>query len=318
MKKMNGLLWLLLLVVLAACGEPPAAVEESPDAETLRLARSGTVDSVMPRLVIGLRVPGGCEALRDTLSAEAWLLVDDATGWVISQKNASQRMYMASLTKMMTCLVALENGEMTDSIDILPADMVTRDSRVRPGHAYTLRHLLYEMMLLSDNDAAYAVARHVGGGDTARFYRLMNAKAAYLGMADTHFANPNGMPNDSNYSSARDLARLVRYAMADSSFARIVGTQQMDIPLLDGRHLPCRNTNALLATYEGCTGVKTGFTLQAGCCLASAATRRGTTLVLILLKSSSMARRFSESAALLDYGFQVMDAADLHPASGGK
>ena len=285
-------------------------------AEELRLARCGSVDSVMPRLAVSLKTVEGYAAL-DTISAEAWLLVDDATGWVISQKNAAQRMYMASLTKMMTCLVALENGKMADSIDILRADIVTHDSRVRPGQSYTLRNLLYEMMLLSDNDAAYAVARLVGG-DSLGFYRMMNEKAAYLGMGDTHFDNPNGMPNDSNYSSARDLMKLVRYAMADSAFAAMVGTADMDVPLTDGRHLPCHNTNALLGTYDGCIGVKTGFTRQAGCCLASAARRDGTTLVLVLLKSTSMPRRFSESAALLDYGFRVMEAADLHSAIAGK
>ena len=314
MKKANFLLLLLALVV--ACKEAPRVETPPMTAEELRLARCGSVDSVMPRLAVSLRAVEGYAAL-DTISAEAWLLVDDATGWVISQKNAAQRMYMASLTKMMTCLVALENGKMADSIDILRADIVTHDSRVRPGQSYTLRNLLYEMMLLSDNDAAYAVARHVGG-DSLGFYRMMNEKAAYLGMGDTHFDNPNGMPNDSNYSSARDLMRLVRYAMADSTFAAMVGTADMDVPLTDGRHLPCHNTNALLGTYDGCIGVKTGFTRQAGCCLASAARRGGTTLVLVLLKSTSMPRRFSESAALLDYGFRVMEAADLHSAITGK
>jgi D-alanyl-D-alanine carboxypeptidase len=96
--------------------------------------------------------------------------------------------------------------------------------------------------------------------------------------------------------------------MADSAFAQIVGTVEKDIPLTDGRHMPCRNTNALLMTYEGCIGIKTGFTRQAGNCLASAATRDGVTLYLVLLNSRSMSSRFKESALLLDYGFQVMNA----------
>jgi D-alanyl-D-alanine carboxypeptidase len=96
--------------------------------------------------------------------------------------------------------------------------------------------------------------------------------------------------------------------MRDSLFAAIVGTVEKDVPLLDGRHMPCRNTNALLKTYEGCMGIKTGFTRQAGNCLASAASRDGVTLYLVLLNSRSMSTRFTESALLLDYGFNVMKA----------
>jgi D-alanyl-D-alanine carboxypeptidase len=137
---------------------------------------------------------------------------------------------------------------------------------------------------------------------------MMNEKAEYLGMTHTHFANPNGVPNPNNYSTASDLIRLSRYCMRDSLFASIVGTIEKDVPLLDGRHMPCRNTNALLKTYEGCMGIKTGFTRQAGNCLASAASRDGVTLYLVLLNSRSMSSRFTESALLLDYGFNVMKA----------
>lgn len=296
---------LVLLTVLASCRHEEKANEQPPSAEELRLARTGHIDSTLSCRILSANNEADRLAL-DTLSAESWLLIDDATGFVISQKNANQRMYMASLTKIMTCLLALEHGNMGDTIIIGKGDLVTRDSRVRPDDSYTLRHLLYEMMLVSDNDAAYAVARHISGDSTA-FYQLMNEKAAYLGMSNTHFANPNGMPNDSNYSTAADLARLVRYSLADTAFAGIVRTAEMDIPLLDGRHLPCHNSNALLDSYEGCIGVKTGFTRKAGCCLASAATRHDVTLILILLKSNSMAARFTESATLLDYGFHVAE-----------
>ena len=241
----------------------------------------------------------------NALSAEAWVLVEDSTGFIISEKNADQRMYMASITKMMTCLLALEKGKMDDSIEITKDVYVTRDARVRVGDRYTVGNMIREMMMMSDNVAAYALAKYVGG-DTLTFYQMMNEKAAYLGMKGTHFDNPNGMPNNNNYSTAYDLLRLSRYSMQNKAFAEIVGTASADIPLLDGRHLPCQNTNALLKKYEGCIGIKTGFTRQAGNCLASAATRDGVTLYLILLKSKSSTSRFSESAALLDYGFEVM------------
>jgi D-alanyl-D-alanine carboxypeptidase len=137
---------------------------------------------------------------------------------------------------------------------------------------------------------------------------MMNDKAACLGMVSTHFANPNGITNDSTYSTARDLLVLARYCMRDSIFAEIVSTPFIDIPLLDGRHLPCDNTNLLLRDYDGCIGIKTGYTRRAGGCLASAATRKGKTLILILLNSKTKGTRFKESSELLDYGFLTLQS----------
>ena len=276
----------------------------SPEQE--RLERINRIDSTSLSEVVKLDSIDGFEQL-SSLTADAWMLIDDSTGCIISEKNADELRHMASITKMMTCLLALENGQMGDTIEITEDVYVAKDSRVKLGDKYEMRHLIDEMMLISDNDAAYALAKHIGG-DTLRFCDMMNEKAEYLGMTHTHFANPNGVPNPNNYSTASDLIRLSRYCMRDSLFAAIVGTVEKDVPLLDGRHMPCRNTNALLKTYEGCLGIKTGFTRQAGNCLASAASRDGVTLYLVLLNSRSMSTRFTESALLLDYGFNVMKA----------
>ena len=291
-------LLLLFLLAVTGCGQREAPLS----AEELRLqhcwwidSTTIAVDSLMEREALGAP------------TAESWMLVDDSTGLLLSAKNADRRMFPASLTKMMTCLLALESGKLADSIVITDDVYVAKNSRVRAGDGYLAGHLLCEMMLQSDNDAAYALAKHLAG-DTLAFCEMMNRKAAYLGMDSTHFANPNGMPNDSNYTTARDLLVLARYCMGDSSFAKIVGTPFMDIPLTDGRHLPCPNTNTMLETYPGCIGVKTGFTRQAGACLASAAMRDGNTLFLVLLNSKTLNTRFSESEALLDYGFRVMAA----------
>ena len=305
-RQMWGLL-MLALIPFASCrrqatAEPPVVL--SPEEQ--RLAAVSTIDSITLPALTDLTAIAGAECL-DSITAAAWMLVDDATGAVISQHHAQEQRPIASLTKMMTCLLALEQGNMSDTVVVTPDVYVARNSRTRPGDSYVMRHMLDEMMLTSDNDAAYALAKHIAG-DTLSFCRMMNEKAAYLGMDSTHFANPNGMPNDSNYSTASDMVRLVRYCLRDSTFATIVSTAEKDVPLADGRHMPCQNTNMLLTSYEGCIGVKTGFTRQAGHCLASAATRQGSTLVLVLLSSKSMASRFTESASLLDYGFNVLDS----------
>ncbi len=303
----NTFLWLLLIVAaIVSCtsGDVTGSRQLSPEQE--RLEKINMIDSTSLCEILHLDSIEGYELL-NSLTADAWMLIDDSTGYIISEKNADEPRPMASITKMMTCLLALENGQMGDTIEITQDVYIAKDSRVKLGDKYTMRNLIDEMMLVSDNDAAYALAKHLGG-DTLRFYDMMNEKAAYLGMTNTHFANPNGVPNLNNYSTASDLVRLSRYSMRDSLFAAIVGTTEKDIHLLDGRHMPCRNTNALLTTYEGCLGIKTGFTRQAGNCLASAATRDGVTLYLVLLNSRSMSSRFKESAILLDYGFNVMKA----------
>lgn len=297
---------LALLLSMTACHNDGKAVTAALTPEQELLAEINNIDSVTFQTIINPDSVEGFDKL-STLSAESWMLIDDSTGMVISQKYANEPQYMASLTKMMTCLLALENGNMADTVEITKDVFISRNSRVRLGERYLLGNLIYEMMLQSDNDAAYAIAKHLAG-DTLKFCEIMNEKAAYIGMSNTHFANPNGMPNINNYSTACDLIRLARYSMRDSAFATIVGTAYKDVPLVDGRHMACYNTNVLLNKYQGCIGIKTGFTRQAGNCLASAATRDGITLYLILLNSRSRSSRFNESAILLDYGFKAMKA----------
>lgn len=303
--------WILFLALLGgvmACnmGRSEYASVLTPEFELERLERINRIDSVSLSTLLEQDSVERAEIL-SSITAEAWMLIDDSTGFVISQKNATRQLCMASITKMMTCLLALEKGNPADTVFITDDVYIAKDSRVRLGDGYRLDNLVYEMMLVSDNDAAYALAKHIAG-DTLAFCDMMNQKAVYLGMDSTHFANPNGVPNIHNYSCASDLVRLSRYAMRDSAFAQIVGTVEKDIPLVDGRHMPCQNTNVMLTTYEGCIGIKTGFTRQAGNCLASAATRDGVTLYLVLLNSRSMSSRFKESAILLDYGFKAMKA----------
>ena len=300
MKWTNVLPSLLLLLSCYACGSGERLTPEEQ-----RLRKIALIDSTLQDYV-RLDSVEGFDQL-EGLSAEAWMLIDDSTGFIISQKNADEKLFIASITKMMTCLLVLENGNLDDTVCITKDVFIVRDSWVKIGDSYRLGDLVYEMMMMSDNNAAYAIAQHIAG-DTLTFYNMMNEKAQYLGMDSTHFASPNGRPNDDNYSSASDLVRLSRYCMCDSLFANIVGTAEKDIPLLDGRHLPCMNTNLLLTSYDGCIGIKTGYTRQASGCLASAATRDNTTLFLVLLGSRGRSLRFKESVILLDYGFKAIRA----------
>ena len=296
---------IIIALAIASCRNT-GGVEAPKTAEQIRLEQISLMDTTELMMRVNPDTIEGHKKL-DSLTAEAWMLIDDSTGIVISAKNAYSRRYMASITKMMTALLALERGVMTDTVEITEDVFINRDSRVKLGQAYQMGDLITEMMMISDNDAAYAIAKHIAG-DTLQFYDMMNRKAQYLGMDSTNFASPNGMPNANNYSSAADLIKLARYCMRDSAFAAVVGTAEKKIPLTDGRHLDARNSNALLHTYEGCTGIKTGYTNQAGYCLASQATRNGITLTLVLLNSRSFKSRFIESAAILDYGFRVMQA----------
>ena len=225
MKKMISFLtcgMFLLLLCCFACGSG-----ETLTPEQQRLQKIARIDSTLQDFVQLDSVEG--YDLLANLTAEAWMLVDDSTGFIISQKNADKKRFIASITKMMTCLLAVENGNPSDTVCVTADDCLTRDACVEAGDTYLLGDLIREMMLVSDNNAAYTIARHIGG-DTLIFYDMMNQKAQYLGMDSTHFASPNGMPNDSNYSSASDLVRLSRYCLGDSTFSEIVSTAEADLP----------------------------------------------------------------------------------------
>ncbi|MBR6181879.1 MAG: D-alanyl-D-alanine carboxypeptidase [Prevotella sp.] len=300
---------MLLATGLISCHsekEEAANDSEQTRLEQARLEQAIHMDTTSLMKVVDTDTIGS-RAKLDALTASAWMLVDDSTGMVISAKNAYERRYMASITKMMTALLALEQGQLTDTVEITDDVCIDNNAHVKAGDAFVTGDLIYEMMMSSDNNAAYALAKHVAG-DTLAFYDMMNRKARYLDMYNTNFANPNGMPNDNNYSCAADLMKLARYCMRDSAFAAVAGTKEKEILLTDGRKMNCKNVNELLFTYKGCTGIKTGSTLQAGFCLVSSATRDGTTLTLVLLNSRTSDKRLKESATLLDHGFKVMRA----------
>jgi D-alanyl-D-alanine carboxypeptidase (penicillin-binding protein 5/6) len=243
------------------------------------------------------------------VAAAAAVLVDQAHGQVLLRRNANARRPIASLTKIMTALLVLERAELSDRVKVSARAAAQSGSvlGLEPGERISVENLLYALMLQSSNDAAVALAEHVGGS-TGRFVKMMNRRAGDLGLSRTRLASPNGLDDDGR-STAADLARLTMTAIEHPSFAEIVETKRRDIPAPSGppRHIQSRN--ALLWLYPEATGVKTGFTSAAGRCLVATAERDGRRLVAVVLGEPGEA--FSDGAALLNYGFEGFVERDL-------
>ena len=215
--------------------------------------------------------------------------------------NENQRLPMASTTKIMTAIVALENSKLDKTVIIDDEAVGTEGSSayLKGGDTYTLEGLLYALLLQSANDAAVAIAINVGGTQD-RFVEMMNQKAEDLNLRDTHFANPNGLDAKDHYTSAYDLARLSSYALKNADFSRIVSTKTKTVISNEGTLRTFYNHNKLLGSFDGCIGVKTGYTKSSGRCLVSAALRDGMTLVAVTLDDGDDWRDHKE---MLEYGF---------------
>jgi D-alanyl-D-alanine carboxypeptidase (penicillin-binding protein 5/6) len=237
------------------------------------------------------------------LSAEGAALIDVASGRILYSKNGSKKMRIASLTKTMTAIVAIETGKLDTVVTVPPEAVGVEGSSIylKRSEKLTLEELLYGLMLRSGNDAAVTIATHVGGS-VPGFTYLMNEKAALIGMNHTNFTNPHGL-DDSNmhYSTAEDMAKLSAYALRNPVFRQIVSTKVKDISW-EGEEWDRRllNKNKMLHLYSGADGVKTGYTKLAKRCLAASATRDGRQLATITLNASD---DWNDSAKLLDWGF---------------
>lgn len=236
-----------------------------------------------------------CQTSAINTSAASAVLVEQESGRVLYAQAADEERLIASTTKIMTALVALEHGDLRAEYTVTAEDMAEGSSMyLKPGDTLRLEELLYGLMLASGNDAALAVA-HCVSGKLTDFVALMNDTAQRLGMTHSHFMNPNGLDAQGHYASARDMATLTRHALENEDFRRIVSTASITI---GQRYL--QNHNKLLKRCEGCIGVKTGFTKAAGRTLVSAAQREGMTLVCVTLNDGD---DWNDHMALFDYGF---------------
>jgi D-alanyl-D-alanine carboxypeptidase (penicillin-binding protein 5/6) len=239
------------------------------------------------------------------LSAQAWFMIDAETGRILSSKNPDNRMYPASMTKMMTCILACESGRLNEIVTISKAAAAVPYGNVAKGEKYKLHDLLYRVMLPSDNGAAHAVGEFLAN-DSLGFAKMMNEKAQALGMNHTHFVNAHGLPDNDHYSTARDMMKLVKYCMKNKIFAEIVSNPTRDITTVGGKTIHLKNTNKLFGRYDGCIGVKTGTTRAAGGCLASAVVRNGMKIYLVLMKCEPARQRTDESIVLYNKGFEMV------------
>ncbi len=251
-------------------------------------------------------------------STKCIVLMDADTGTALYEKNADERAFPASTTKIMTCLVALENGNLDDEVTVgeeVQRGFYSQSSMMglTPGEKLTLRDLIYGLMLVSGNDSAAAIAVHVGGSIEG-FADLMNQKAASLGMTGTHYVNPHGVHKEEHYTTARDMAKLASYALQNKDFRAIVSRGSYDIPATNKNHsgYHLENSNKLIHTkpdatdnyeYRYAIGIKTGDTDAAGRCLVAAAEKDGVTLVSVQFNDPDSNYRFQLAASLFDWGF---------------
>lgn len=253
-------------------------------------------------LIILSPARAAAEAKDYEFSASAGILMDRDSRRILWAKEANKRLPIASTTKIMTAILALELGNEDDLIEISGKAASTEGSSIwlEEGEEKTLGELTYGLLLRSGNDAAVAIAEHLAGS-VVKFSVLMNDKAREIGAHDSNFRNPHGLPDSNHFSTAYDLALIAAYALHNERFREIAATRQQTISRPGhtwGRYLS--NQNRLLETYPGGDGVKTGWTVKAGRCFVGSATRDGWQLVSVVLNAPRM---WEDTVYLLDYGF---------------
>ncbi|MCD9021251.1 D-alanyl-D-alanine carboxypeptidase [Cohnella sp. NL03-T5] len=234
--------------------------------------------------------------------ARSAALVDVISGRILFSQRGNEPMKIASLTKIMTAIVAIEHGDLDSKVkvSVRAAGKEGSSLYLKAGQQITLRNVLYGLMLRSGNDAAMAIAEHVGGS-VEGFAYLMNKKADEIGLTHSHFMNPHGLDQEGHYSTANDLAKLTAYALHNPEFKAIVKTRVKSAPNPnDNWDYKWVNKNKMLTMYDGADGVKTGYTKQALRCLVSSATRNGQQLVAVTLNDGD---DWLDHRKLLDFGF---------------
>lgn len=298
----------LALALCALVAVPTSSLAQSaspPPPTPVPIPGGGTSPSPFPSV---LETPPPGIVAPPSVSAAAGVLVDVTTGQTLFALNPAERRPIASLTKIMTAYLVLRHASPSEVVTVSENAASGRVPGISSlgllaGEQIAVQELLYALLLQSANDAAVALAEHVGGS-VEGFVAMMNRAAARLGLSRTRFTSPNGL-DDTGYSTARDLARLTRAAYAVPGFAALAATRTHAIPSPSGEPRIVQNRNALLWLYPGATGVKTGFTSAAGFCIVATADRGNERLLAVVLGEPDEA--FSDAATLLNFGFAAFE-----------
>lgn len=248
-----------------------------------------------------------------TRISSSYAVMEGSRNILLDYQNATAKLPMASTTKVMTAYLACESGKLDQIVQITKESVCVEGSSIylKEGEKYKLIDLVYGLMLQSGNDAAEAIARYLGGSIQG-FADMMNEKAKSLGLKGTNFVNPHGLHDDNHYTTAYDLAYITCEALKNKDFAKICSTKVHKFQMPSGENKCYLNKNKLLNLYDGCIGVKTGFTKKAGRCLVSAAKRNGVTIVSVVLNEYDM---WNRSMANLSKGFSRTESVLLAKAN---
>lgn len=331
MRKIKFLWKKALPVCLAAgmtlsAGNVPAFAESQTQQATVQTASANAVsgNSVSSNSVSGWPQAQG-------ISSEAGCLMDATSGAVLFDKNMDQKMYPASTTKIMTALIALENGNMDDTVTMTQTGVDyavggSSNLNTQVGEQFKLKDMMYAMMLKSANDIATQIGEYIGGGSLSKFVDMMNEKAKELGCTGTHFHNACGMPDKEHYTTAHDLARIAQAAIKRKDFRQIIGTVSYQIPATNMS--PSRTVQNHVAMYvspeykyDGVIGGKTGLTDDAGSCLVTFCERDGRLLIAVTLKGANGGTEVADQKLMYDYAFanfeNIQAAKGSSVVSGG-
>lgn len=246
-----------------------------------------------------------------SINSRAAIIYDRSSGHILFGKNENEKRKMASTTKIMTAIVVLENSNLDDIVTISSKSAGTGGSRLglKTNDTISVRDLLYGLLLCSGNDAAVALAEHVGG-NLPGFATLMNKKCEFLNLASTHFVTPHGLDNDAHYTTAYELAVITNYALKNETFNKFVGTKNYTVTI-NGHSKNLSNTNELLGNLNGVYGVKTGFTNGANRCLVTSVKRGNMDLICIVLGADTKKDRTRDSVHLIEYAFKNFEMVNI-------
>ena len=258
-----------------------------------------------------LEVSSGNIDEQPNTNSRRYVVYDRISKTIIIGKDENVKSAMASTTKIMTATIVLENTRLDEEVTVSGKAGGTGGSRLglKKGDKITVNDLLYGLMLRSGNDAAVAMAEHVGGS-VEKFADMMNQKAKELGLTNTHFVTPHGLDNSEHYTTAYELAKLTDYALQNEKFANIVGTKTTTI-YINNQARQITNTNELLGVLNGVVGVKTGFTNNAGRCLVTETKRNNMDIITVVLGADTKKFRTNDSIKLIEYTYSNYEMIDL-------